>query len=313
MARVRASLTAAALLAAGALGAGPAGAHDDHIHELPAAGCYTVSDPGGDAHFPGYEQVPSDEDLDILGLVLRTTPSSLQAYVKVSDLAAGPKAGDGHRFFVDFTFNGHVFSMAASHYKAGTGAVRDGLAATGYGGKTVQLGVDIAPPHEPTKDQGYKASGLKATFDPVASFLMFDLPFADIGKYGGRAFTGTVSGVKATSAVDHYAVGSVADTTGAPATWVVGDNRCFRVATKLTLGVTKLPATRTVTARLATASGQPLGGRTLTYYVNGKRYAAVRTGANGTAAVRNIKPGSTVKVEFAGVTGYLGRVAQTKV
>lgn len=313
MLRIRASLTAAALLAAGALGAGPATAHEDHLHELPANGCYSISDPKGDARLNDASQVPNDPDLDILGLVLRTTPSALQAYVKVADLAGGPMASDGHRFFVDFTFNGHAFAMEASHYKVGSGAVRDALAATGRTAGTTQLVVDGKDVTELTADRGFKASGLKATFDPAADFVLMELPFADIGRYGGRAFTGTLTNVVASSAIDHYALSSIADDTAEGGRWNVGDNACFNVATKLALSVTKYPAQRTVTARLTTATGQALAGKTLTYYVNGRRAAVVRTSSTGTAAVRNIKPGSTVRVEFAAVTGYLGTSAQKKV
>jgi len=313
MLRVRASLTAAALLAAGALGAGPVAAHEDHIHEVPVAGCYSLTDPKGDAHVDNVPQAPNDPDLDILGVVLRTTPAGLQAYVKVADLQGGPMAADGHRFFVDFTFNGHVFSMEASHYKYGTGVLRDALAATGKAAKTTQLTVDGESVTDPTADRGFKASGLKATFDATADFVLMELPYADIGKYGGRAFAGTITNVAASAAIDEYALSSIADTTGEGRAWTIGDNRCFTVATKLALSVTKYPARRTVTAKLTTASGQVLAGRSLTYYVNGKRTAVVRTASNGTASVRNIKPGSTVRVEFAAVSGYLGSSAQKKV
>lgn len=314
MSRFRASLTAAALLAAGAsVGARPAGAHEDHVHELPAAGCFSFPDEKDDARVYTVPQIPNDPDLDILGVALRTTATSLYTYVKVADLKAGPSTTDGHRFFVDFTFNGHVFSMDASHYKAGTGAIRDGLAATGQAAKVVQLGVDVPSATTVTMDKGFKASGLKATFDQTADWVLFELPLADIGKYGGKAFTGAITDVTVNSALDNYAVGTVTDTAGDGVKWTVGDNRCFAVVTKLALAITKYPAQRTVSARLLTASGQALSGRMLTYYVNGKRYAVVRTNSTGVAEVRGIKPGSTVKVEFAPVTGYLGTSVQTKV
>ena len=311
MSRLRAALTTAALVA-GALGTGPAQAHEDHVHELPAAGCFTIKDDVGDAHLNSQTAVPNDPDLDIVGVAMRTTATSLQTYIKVSNLENGPSTTDGHRFFVDFTFNGHVFSMASSHYKVGTGAVRDGLAQTGQAAKVTQLGVDVPTIDEPATDKGFKASGLKATFDITQDWLQLDLPLADIGKYGGKAFTGAITGILVRSAVDNYAVGTIADSAEG-GKWTIGDNKCWSTPTKLTLSVTRYPSQRTVTARLVTSAGQALGGQTLTYYVNGKKYAVTRTNGTGTASVRGIKPGSTVKVEFAPVGSYAGSSASAKV
>lgn len=325
MSRVRTSLTVAAILASGlaSTGAAPAAAAGDPAKELPAAGCQTLADGPADAQpavVLAAAKLPNDPDLDILGLTLRTTATSLVGYIKVTDLAAGPSSTDGHRYSINFTFNGHVFSLSGSAFKNGTGAVRDGLSQTGQAGKTTQLGIDVpsltAVP--PVLAKGFVESGLKVTFDQTGNYVVMELPLADVAKYGGKPFSGLVTNLDARSAIDLYAISSIADTTTpenagtAPLTskWTAGDNRCF--PSRLALSVAKLPATRTVTAKLTTASGAPLAGETVTFYLNGKRYSAVRTAANGTAVLKNVKPGFTVKAVFAGA-GYGGSTASKKV
>jgi hypothetical protein len=323
IARTRASLAAAAMVAAalGATTAGPATAHE--VKEFPAAGCQTISDAAGDAHVNNTAQVPNDPDLDITGLTLRLSEGELIGYIKVSDLKAGPATTDGHRFTLDFTFNGHVFSASGSHYKNGTGVIRDTLAETGQAGGTTALGVDVpsltAVP--PATDKGFKESGLHVTFDETRDYVILQLPVADIAKYGGKAFTGTITNVDARSTVDNYAVGTIADTTNASnsqttdpkVAWTVGDNKCFTVATRLALSVKKFVSSRTVTAKLTTATGQAVAGKPVVFSLNGRKYATVKTAADGTAVLKNVKPGTTVKAQFAAVSGYLGSTAQTKV
>jgi hypothetical protein len=322
--RLRAALAGAAVVAAGlgtTTGAGTAAA--DPATEFPAAGCSTFADPKDDAKLNNVAQGPNDPDLDIEALTLRTTATSLLAYIKVADLAKGPMTTDGHRYSLNFTFNGHVFSASGSSFKNGTGAIRDGLAQTGQAGKTVQLGVDVpsltAVP--PKTEKGFKDSGLKVTFDQTANYVVIDLPIADITKYGGAPFGGTITAVDARATIDNYAVSTSVDTTNpansgtAPATakWLVGDNKCFSVPTRLALSVTKFAASRNVTAKLTTAAGQALGGKSVVFYLNGKKASTLKTAADGTAVLKNVKPGMTVKAEFLAVPGYAGTSAQRKV
>lgn len=322
--RTRSALALAAALAAGlgtTTGAAPAVA--DVSKELPAAGCHTVADATGDAHVNNNKNVPSDPDLDIQSLTLRTTSTALVGYIKVTDLKNGPAYTDGHRFTIDFTFNGHVFSASGSAYKNGTGVIRDTLAETGQAAPVIALGVDVpsltALP--PATDKGFKPTGLKVTFDQAKDYVVMELPIADITKYGGKAFGGTITNVDARTTIDNYAVGTIADTTNPENTqttdpkvaWTVGDNKCFTVPTKLALSVRKFPASRTVTAKLTTATGQALGGKSVVFYLNGKKHTTRKTAANGTAVLTNVKPGMTVKAQFLPATGYAGSVAQTKV
>jgi hypothetical protein len=323
--RTRAALTAAAVTTTvlGSLLSAGSAADGDPATERPAAGCQTFVDPPNDAHPNNTSQVPYDADLDITSLTLRTTASALVAYVKVADLQNGPASTDGHRYTLDFTFGGHVFSASGSAYKNNTGAIRDGLAQSGQAGHTTQLGVDVpsltATP--PQADKGFKESGLKVTFDTAGNWVVMVLPIADVVKYGGTAFTGKLTAVDAKATVDNYAVSTVADTTNtdnsptadAKSVWDIGDNKCFAVGTKIALSVVKFPASRNVTAKLTTAGGQALAGKTITFLVNGKRYATAKTGSNGAATIKNVKPGYTVTAQFAAASGYLASSASKKV
>jgi hypothetical protein len=206
---------------------------------FPKAGCFDFADDSGDAH-PLNGNSPTDPDLDILGVALETTGKDLKAYIKVNKLADGPATStDGHRYTLTFVFNKHLFSAAGSSFAKGTGAIRDGLASTGQAGHLVQLGVDTPPISvgpgitKLAGDRGYKASGLTFTWDKANSWVVVDLPIADIEKYGGAKFTGTLLAVAAFSATDEYAVSSSADSTEKnnaatyTGTWRVGANKCW--------------------------------------------------------------------------------------
>jgi len=283
---------AGSLLAAHAAGPLPA--------EYPAAGCFTYSDPKGDAVFDG--ESPNDPDLDILGVSLETTDTSLKAYVKVDGLTTdGPQFADGHRYTLRFTFNKHVFSAAGSDYANGSGPIRDGLAQTGHAGHVTQLGVDT-PPIDPTNPDpailtspGYVDSGLKVTFDYTNSWVVIDLPIADIQKYGGAPFTGTLDAVSVISATDEYLVSSTWDSTvkdnGATSTdtWTVGDNKCFGppAAVITNLGATKMQYgdSATVSSKLTDASGAPIVGAPVTFAI-GQLLTNAKTNDDGVATAR---------------------------
>ena len=233
------AMTCAGLVAAGlpfVTGAGAAGLPAGY----PTAGCFDFKDPSGDAKALNAANPSSDPDLDILGLALQSTGKDLKAYIKVNKLADGPSAStDGHRYTLSFMFNGHVFSAAGSSFSHGTGAIRDGLSQTGQAGHLVQLGVDTPPIVIGTGivalagDRGYKTSGLKFTWDKANSWVVIDLPVADIEKYGGAKFTGKLQSLAAFSATDEYAVSSAADTTEVgnantyTGVWQVGANKCW--------------------------------------------------------------------------------------
>ena len=208
----------------------------------PTMGCFDFTDPSGDSHWLSGAN-PTDPDLDILGVSLERTSTDLRAYIKVNKLADGPSSStDGHRYTLNFIFNGHSFAAAGSSYAHGSGGIRDGLASTGQAGGTNQLSVDSPPSAtdpEAIKGRangglGYQKSGLTFTWDKINSWVVVDLPIADIEKYGKAKFTGKLMGVGASAAVDEYAVSQGADstetgniTTAYTRTWVVGANKCW--------------------------------------------------------------------------------------
>ena len=299
-------------------------AADAPAYTLPAAGCFNLTDPTGDAQF----EVLASKELDITGVALETTSTSLLGFAKVPSLSAdGPGAPfDGQRFSLKFTFNGHVFSASGSSYAHGTGAVRDGLAQTGQAAHTTQLGVDT-PAVDPTDPnfvtaKGFVDSGLKVTFDFTNHFVIWDLPIADIEKYGQAKFTGDLTTVGAVAQTDEYAVGSVWDSApdagddGNPSgVWTVGDNTCFSAATapvRTLLTLTK--TTKTVTASLVSIAKQPLAGQRITWKVNGRNVGTEKTNASGLATLRGVHKGDHVKATFKTVKGkYVGSSASTTV
>ncbi len=301
----------------------PAGAAtpSDPTKDLPRPGCSTLADPKGDttplmpaSGLPAWP-VPNDPDLDLTSLTLRTTATDLVAYLGVDKLAKGPASVDGHRFTLDFTFNKHVFSAAASAYSNGSGGLRDGLANSGQVGHVVQLGVDVpsltAIP--PVADKGFKTSGLKATWDLPNNRLVLQLPIADIVKYGGAPFTGELTAINAKTATDVYAISTQADNTNpangsaSTAKWTIGNNACFALAPALlaNTGVTtaQYGDVAPVAVSVKSASGEALAGRTVSLQL-GSSTATVTTDSTGVARaglpVTSTAGPAELKAVFAG-------------
>ncbi|HET7529562.1 MAG TPA: hypothetical protein VFJ98_01235 [Mycobacteriales bacterium] len=298
--------TAAALVAGG--GSLLTAAHADGLPaDYPSAGCFTYDDPKGDAFFTldGQNVDGPDPDLDILGAALETTDTSLKAYVKVDGLSdAGPNDADGHRYTLKFTFNKHVFTAAGSDYgsgsgDSGSGQIRDGLADAGQAGHVTQLGVDT-PAVDPTNpdfftNKGFVDSGLKVTFDYTNSWVVIDLPIADIEKYGGAPFTGAISEVSVVSATDEYLVSSQWDSTvkdngtTSTDTWTVGDNACFGPPAALVanLGATRVQYgdTAALAAKVTDASGAALADVPVTFAI-GRLLTTATTDDDGIAKAR---------------------------
>ena len=300
-------LTTAAAMVAGAGSLLAAHAADPLPADYPTAGCFTYTDPTNDAVDPTGSI--GNSDLDISGLALETTDTSLRAYTRVPGLTNDPASMapfDGHRFSLRFTFNKHVFSASGSDYASGSGdsgsgAIRDGLAQTGEVAGVTQLGVDtpgVVPsgPDPAYFNKGFVASGLKVTFDYKNGWVNFDLPIGDIEKYGGASFTGDLTGVAVQAQTDEYAVGSIwdsapdLDANNSPAgKWTVGDNKCFGppAAVITNLGATKVQYgdTATVSAKVADASGAPVAGAPVTFTL-GRLIADATTNANGIATAK---------------------------
>jgi len=240
MSRKAAVLASGALLAAGLTPlVSSAGAASAAV-VFPKAGCFDLNDPSGDANYAN-GNVPTDPDLDILGVAFQVTATDLKWYVKVKKLADGPVASDGHRFSLYFDFNNHQFAASGSHFAHGTGAIRDALAQSGQAGHSVQLGVDVpavvpdVPPTAAYLTKGFVTSSLTYTFDTTNSWVIGDLPLADIKKYdGGKKFTGRIVDVGVAASEDRYYVSQGADSTESDnstaafsGSFVAGSNKCF--------------------------------------------------------------------------------------
>lgn len=298
--------------------------------DLPRSGCVTWADATGDAKLNA--NLSNDPDLDLTGLTMRSANGLLLAYLKADKLAAGPATADGHRFTIEFLFNKHLFTVAASSYKTGASEdIREGLAATGKNGHMVQMSVDspsstISAANAPAYAEGqafppYVDSGSKAVFDTKTGYVTIAIPVADIEKYGQARFNGALTAVTGKSSADFWRNSLGADTTAkdnaqaSTDAWTIGDNKCFAqpVATALSLSIAKKKDTRTVTAKL-TAAGKPLGGQVVTWFINGRKVATSVTAGDGKAVLKTAKPTQTVTVTFAGVPDkYLASSATARV
>ncbi|MDQ1705181.1 MAG: hypothetical protein QOF18_1547, partial [Frankiaceae bacterium] len=211
-----------------------------------------------------------------------------------------------------------------SDYANGSGQIREGLAQTGQAGHVTQLGVDVpsltAIP--PATDKGFKDSGLKVTFDYTNSWVVIDLPIADVEKYGGAKFDGsTLTAVDVKSATDAYAVSSQWDNTikdnGLPPStdsWNVGDNNCFGppAATLSNVGAATAQFTdaAAAAAKLVDIDGRPLAGKPVRFTVGAVTVIA-KTGADGVAKAA-VKPKGKAGT-YALVTSFAGDASAGKV
>jgi hypothetical protein len=270
--------------------------------KLPSADCFLAKDPKGDAHVLN-GNTPNDADLDLTTMTLGSDAKNLYAYLKVDKLGAGPQFHDGHRFYVNFTFNKHTFTAAGSTFKnGGSGQLKDGLAETGQVAHVTQLAVDgVSSATDPERftgnGPGFVESGLKYVFDEKTSTVTAILPIADIEKYGKAPVAGaSLTSVYGGAYGDAYAVAQPADAIpdGATSpetskvTWALGDNHCFAGAASAgplsSVGAVKAQYgdVAAVAAKLVDAAGAPLAGKTVTFTL-GTSKATGTTGADGIA------------------------------
>jgi hypothetical protein len=267
--------------------------------KLPRKECFLAKDPKGDGTIDGV--APNDPDLDLTNVTLGADAKNLYAYLRVDKLAAGPAIHDGHRFYVNFTFNKHTFTAAGSAYKnAQSGDLKDGLAQTGQVAHVTQLAVDgVSSATDPERvtgnGPGFVESGLKFVFDTKTSVVTAILPVADVEKYGKAPLSGaTLTGVYFGSYGDSYAVATGADQlpdgATAPAdskiTYVVGDNHCFAPPPPplTSIGVSKAQYgdVAAVAAKLVDANGVPVGDTDVTFSLGLSKVVAT-TGDDGIA------------------------------
>jgi hypothetical protein len=276
----------------------------------PAAGCNTVGDATGDAHIALQDSAPAEPDLDITGLALQATDTDVKAFVRVAKLGARPQSALGHTFYVNFTVGGKAVQLITTSYDpAQLNAPEDTVADS-----TSAAAVRFAPRTHVSVAATYVPTGIKATYDTAHSTVVLALPRKDMTA-AVPAFTdgATITALTVRSAGTYPEVGglfadSTAPANGAAGTdkWVVGDNACFAVPTKLAyLGKTSVQVTDAlaVAARLTDLDGTVLPGRTMSFMA-GNVVVTAKTGADGVARAAldpNRPAGSNmVNIRFAG-------------
>lgn len=260
--------------------------------DYPLAGCSTYSDPKGDA---SYNSTPNEPDLDITAVTMRTTADAFVTYIKLDKLAAKPAAFDGHRFYSEFVFNKHVFSIAASQFSSYGSSLRENASKSGQVGPMSVMSVDS---QGIGGDPGFTDTKVTSTFDVKGSTVVLSVPLAAIEKFGKAPVAGaTFSSVQARAGYDSGILIFVADTAKAAkpdeAIYRVGDNHCFAAAAAAAAPMA--PPLRyvgavqaqygdqaAVAARLVNRAGAPVAGQRVTFTLGASRVAGT-TAANGVA------------------------------
>ena len=246
----------------------------DGLLVQPRKNCVQFTDPAGDASTNAVSDVAgdTDDDLDLINVVYRTTSTDLQAFVKETALGTGPSSAGGS------VYGDHSFS-------------------TGYtiGGKVVMLTASKTGPATATVG-GVASTALKATasFDLKHSNIVFSMPLAELAALTGTPIFGAAAtALTATSradSADGLPGGGVSDsaapTTAAQKTYTVGDNTCFLPpAGKLFLdGLTGTYSDGAkVVGSLQDVDGADVAGATLSLAIPGLPTKQAVTDASGDA------------------------------
>jgi hypothetical protein len=247
------------------------------LFDQPRKSCVQFADPAGDASTnPASDVVgDTDDDLDIINVVYKTTPTALQAYVKATKLDTAPSSLGGavydtHSFSAGFTLGGKVVVLTAG--------------ATGPATATVG---------------GVANTTLQATakFDTTHSNLVFSVPLASLATLTGHPAAGAaMTALTASSSAESSSglpgggkADSAAPTTDVQKTYVVGDNTCF-LPPAGKLFVDGLQGVYTdasvVTGSLQDVDGADVSGATLTLKIPGLPTRSAITNATGDAVFR---------------------------
>ncbi|MDP9165104.1 MAG: hypothetical protein M3O32_03430 [Actinomycetota bacterium] len=251
----------------GSTPAGPSGQLD-----FPRKGCADITDPAGDANpaLLGVVPLGADPDLDITSVNFRTSPTTLQAYLRVPGLSAtGPSfpLATGHQFDAAFTVNKKVVDLSAQSATVASGSI---------GG---------------TASPALKVTG---SFDTKKGFVILTVDRASLAAATGAAVPdGTV--LTATSAssqqLNDPLPPSPADTaqaaTAAAQVYTVGNVACFLPpAAKISIDADKSVQYSDNTVAYATvtdADNQPLGKVTIIGQLGTGRAVQAVTDAEGIA------------------------------
>lgn len=263
--------------------------------DQPRKKCLQFPDAAGDAATNPIsgQGLESDNDLDIIGAVYRTSPDALQAYVSVTTLGTGP----------DSTFSGNFYDTHSF--------------STGFtlGGKAIVLTAGATGPATATVG-GTASTALHATaaFDTKHSNIVFSVPLADLATLTAQPVKGAAVTALTASSVASSSMGapggtgdSAAPATAAQKTYVVGDNTCFLPpAGVLTIdgnsGV--YSDVTTIYGNLVDVDGAAVEGAKVTLTLTGMPAKTATTDSDGDATFTfpvTVKVGAkTVGVSFAG-------------
>lgn len=268
---------------------------EDGLYTQPRKSCLQFADVPGDATTnPVSADLDPDDDLDLTGVVYKTSTSALQVFVKETALDTAPSSGlglvayDGHVFSTRFTLGGQAITLSAS----ATGPAK--AAVTGA----------TAPSASPSASASASASGTPstgvlhptATFDVKNSNIVFSVPRLELATLVGAPILGTRLTSLSAASTATSSMGfpdadadSAAPTKDTEKAYLVGDNTCFQPpAAKLFLS--GLTATYTdqaaVTARIQDAGGAHLAGEVLTLHISGLPDRALRSNASGEVIFR---------------------------
>jgi hypothetical protein len=269
--------------ASGAPGGAPATAL-----RFPVAGCTTVGDDVDDAVVSPLVGGPgvAEDDLDLTGVVLRSTPQTTSAYSQVVALASSPSTAPGHSFFVNFTVGETAVQLIATQYDpAVLGQVVDGAAEATSGTPARR-----SPQTRLTVAGTYVESSIEAVFDVERNTVVVSIPTAELAAaVPGFKPGATLSKLTGRTTAQTPAIGLFVDSTApenaaeGESKWVVGDNACFpppltnRGAVKAQFGDTAV-----VAAKLLDGSGAPAAGKAVTFTL-GTSKAVATTGKDGIA------------------------------
>lgn len=292
-------IATAALVALAASGAVTFGAHADDTPEVwpTPATCLDFADDGTNdgsagSHLGVAAGAPSDDDLDIKGLALRSTDTTLEFYISVKKLGTRPTAGLGHAWEVTFTALGKNVRLDEIRYENGS------LNST-WGSKKVFVDnkVNTTVPLSVWEDTG-------------KSFVVFTVDRAKLGAaVGGALSDGTVlATLGLTSGTASTDSSVAADQMGVPAAtpYKIGSEKCFPpppTVTEAGPAVTvQYGDTATVSATL-TMDEAPIEGADLTFSIAGTSVTRT-TNEDGVATATIVPPVSagryTVTASFTG-------------
>jgi hypothetical protein len=288
----------------------------DGLYTRPRPKCLQYPDVAGDAYTNPVSSGADDfdDDLDLTGVVYKTTSKALQVFATETALDDFPSSMGG------FAYDTHSF---------GTAFTLDRRAITLTAGETGPATVEV----NKTANTVLHATAL---FDKVYSTVVFSVPLDDLAILVGHSVLGApATGLAASSDAESSTglPGFTADD-AAPAkeeqkTYFLGDNACFLPApTQLTLEKTKAVYSDmvTVTGTLADLNDNVLQGALVTLSIPGMPRQQVKTDKEGAATFKfrdRLRAGTYESVMsyagdrlYAGTTGsgqYLVYVERTAV